>query len=68
MGTKTLKISAGFELCIEEYQSIDNDVYFEYIEHSQDYWNSDSETCVDIDKEKAIEIINFLRLAFDIDK
>lgn len=42
------------------------DVDLQYTEHSTDHWNSDSETCLTITKEKAAEIIEFLRGAFGI--
>tara|TARA_R110000744_G_scaffold341635_1_gene446834 strand:- start:3712 stop:3915 length:204 start_codon:yes stop_codon:yes gene_type:complete len=37
----------------------------EYVEHG-DQWRGDTETSVDIDKEKAIEIINMLKETFAI--
>jgi len=43
-----------------------DDLELEYIEHSQDQWHSNENTCITIDKEKAIEIINFLKNHFEI--
>jgi hypothetical protein len=37
----------------------------EYVEHG-DYWHGDTVTSADIDKEKAIEIINMLKETFNI--
>lgn len=41
-------------------------VSLDYIEHSSDSWYSDNETSLDIDKEKATEIIKFLEESFDL--
>lgn len=43
------------------------DVYLTYVEHSPDPWYSDVETNVDIEREDAIKIIEFLRREFDIE-
>lgn len=43
------------------------DVYLTYIEHSPDHWYSDYETDVIIERDDAINIIEFLRKEFDID-
>lgn len=37
------------------------DVSFEYVEHATDYFSGDRETSVDITKEQAEEIIQFLK-------
>ncbi len=42
------------------------DLAIEYVEHSQDHYHSDSETTISINKEKAIEIILFLKEHFKI--
>lgn len=42
------------------------DITLEYTEHSPDPWYSDTDTCIDIDKEIAIKIIDFLKQAFNI--
>ena len=43
-----------------------SDVSLCYVEHSQDHWHSDDETEHTLDKEKAVEIIEFLQEAFGI--
>lgn len=47
-------------------ENVPPDISIDYTEHSTDHWHSDSETSIDIDKEKAIEIINFLSDAFNV--
>ena len=42
------------------------DICLCYIEHATDHWNSDSETTVDIDKEKAEKIIGWLQDKFNV--
>lgn len=42
------------------------DVALEYTEHATDHWSSDTETSIEINKEKAVEIVNFLNKAFSI--
>ena len=36
-----------------------------YTEHSTDYWSGDTETCIDIDKERAVEMIEWLQKKFN---
>lgn len=38
----------------------------DYVEHSPDSWYSNSETSIDIDKEKAEDIIHLLKLFYDL--
>ena len=64
---RTLKITNSFWINHSTYYGSGNiDVTFNYIEHSPDHWYSDVETDVDIDRDKAIEIIKFLRESFDL--
>ena len=44
----------------------DFDVSLDYTERSPDSWYSDQETTVTIDREKAVEIIEFLQQTFSI--
>jgi len=57
----TVKITKSFNLYEEA-----GTIYFSYTEHSSDYWHSNSQTDVEIDKEKAKEIIDFLSEKFKI--
>ena len=41
-------------------------ITLEYKDHYKDYWYSANETSIDIDKEKAAEIIKFLQESFDL--
>ena len=45
---------------------IQTDVTLDYVERSPDPYFSDTETSIDINKAKAVEIIKFLVSAFDI--
>jgi hypothetical protein len=67
MDTYTLNITDNFYITRNVYLTVPDDVYFTYIEHSPDPWYSDSETDVDIDRDQAIQIIDFLREAFSIE-
>jgi len=66
METKQVEIGATCHLTSTVYSGGSMDVYLDYIEHSADHWHSDTETSLDIDKDKAVEIINFLKDAFSI--
>ena len=62
-----LQISQYCDLVLTEYGgSLSPDMSLEYIEHSTDHWHSDETTSADIDKAKAVEIIEFLRGAFGV--
>ena len=41
-------------------------VTLNYVEHSTDHWHSDNETEIDIDAEKAKQIIDFLQRKFNL--
>lgn len=57
----TVEITKTFKL-IEEASIVS----FEYVEHSQDYWHTNQVTDVEIDKETAQKIIDFLSEKFKI--
>lgn len=42
------------------------DVSIDYINQSTDYWNSSYSVSTEVDKEKAIQIIEFLQKAFEL--
>ena len=62
------KINIGYkcDLTANYISGMPPDLAIEYTEHSSDHWHSDYETCLSIDKEKAIEIIEFLRKHFNV--
>ena len=51
---------------IEYGEYFASNISLDYTEHSIDPYLSDNETSLDINKEKAVEIIAFLKEAFDI--
>lgn len=62
-----VEIGSSCHLTKTEYgEHVLPDITIDYIEHSIDPYYSDNETSLDIDKEKAIEIINFLKDAFSL--
>lgn len=63
---KYLKISSSCRLVFSEWYSKEHPVCLEYIEHSPDSWYSDTETSIDIDKEMAQNIVQFLKKHFEI--
>jgi len=65
MKTTQVEIGSTCHLTKTEYgENVKPDITLDYIERSSDHWYSDNETNLDIDKEKAIEIIKFLQDAF----
>lgn len=62
------KLEIGADLWMEywKWDSCEDDVSFNYIEHSPDSWYSAQETEVLINKEKATEIVSFLTKAFNL--
>jgi len=62
---KKLEITPACWFEVSVFTDYPNDVSINYIEHSSDHWHSDKETNIDITKEKAAEIIEFLQKAFD---
>lgn len=62
-----LEIGGSCHLTRTEYgENVKPDITLDYVEYSSDHWHKDSETSLDIDKEKAIEIIKFLQDSFTI--
>jgi hypothetical protein len=68
MKESKLKLSSTCELVKTVYStpSFAPEVSLDYVERSPDSYYSDTETSVDLDKEKAREIIAFLQEAFGI--
>ncbi|NOU20413.1 MAG: hypothetical protein HOO93_01250 [Methyloglobulus sp.] len=62
------KINIGNGCCLTAnyISGMQPDVAIEYTEYSTDHWHSDTETSIDIDKNKAIEIAEFLKKHFDV--
>ena len=53
-------------LTVNKYELFPTEVTLDYIEHSTYEMHDDTETSIDIDKDKAVEIIKFLQDAFEI--
>lgn len=71
MLTRTLNICSSCFLETIEYmdETIDVraiDCYLNYTEHSPDPYYSNTETCHEISREKAIEIIEFLKTTYNL--
>jgi len=66
MDEKELSLTSSCKLTAYAYENIPPDVYLEYTEYSPDTWYENTETEVTIEKEKAIEIIEFLTKAFSL--
>lgn len=64
---KKLKIqgSCSIEFITWEDSAFEPSATIEYVEHG-DHWHGDTDTSVDIDKEKAVEIIKMLKETFAI--
>jgi len=62
------KVNIGFkcDITANYLDGMKPDVCIEYVEHSSDHWHSNTETCIGIDKVKAIEIIIFLQKHFGV--
>lgn len=62
-----LEISGSCSFVITRYgPDVAPDLALDYTEHSQDHWHSDSDTSIDIDINKAYQIIEFIKKAYDI--
>lgn len=62
-----VEIGGTCHLTKTEYgENVRPDITLDYIEHSSDHYHSDNETSLDINKEKAIEIVKFLQDVFDV--
>jgi hypothetical protein len=65
MKVEKLKLSGSCDFTLTTFEGIEHkSVCLEYTEHATDHWNSDSETSIDLDAEKAREIIALLHKAF----
>ena len=66
---KELDISPSCKLAYYIYgePAVNSDVTLEYIEYACDHWSSDTSTDIYLTKEKAIEIIEFLQEAFNLE-
>lgn len=63
-----LELSPSCKLVGTRYNTgtLGSSLSLDYVEHSPDSWYSNSETSIDIDKEKAEEIIHLLKLFYDL--
>ncbi len=66
MKTEILELSSSCKLEATSYDGGSTYVSIEYVEHSTDHWHSDSNTSLDVSKEQAIEIIEFLKRNFNL--
>lgn len=65
MKIQKLQISGSCEFTLTTFEGIEHkSVCLEYTEHSPDHWHSDAETSIDIDADKAREIVAFMHKAF----
>jgi hypothetical protein len=65
MTEEKLQITYSCAFTLTTYEGTGHkDVCLEYTEHSTDHWHSDSETSIDLDADKAREIVAFLHKAF----
>jgi hypothetical protein len=66
-GMKQLKIGDDVKLVFDYWPYGDvHEVTLEYVEHATDYWSQDQDTSVYLDKDKAIEIVNFLKEVYEL--
>lgn len=68
METGKIELSPSCWLVRYNWSSTDTEICLEYTEYSPDPWYGDSRTEVDITKEKAQEIIDFLQEYVNEDK
>jgi len=61
--TKNLEIKHDLFLKKDDYNDC---IYIEYTNYSNDHWHSNDTRSVDIDKEKAIEIVRFLTEIYEL--
>ena len=61
-----IELSSSCEIVLNTYENGVTEATLDYVEHSTDHWNSDSNTSIYIDKDKATEIVNALKLHFGI--
>ena len=61
-----ITLSSSCEIVLNTYDNNVTEATLDYIEHACDHWSSDSNTSIYIEKDKAIEIVNALKLHFGI--
>ena len=61
-----ITLSSSCEIVLNTYDNNVTEVTLDYVEHACDYYSSDSNTSICIEKDKAIEIVNALKLHFGI--
>ncbi len=61
-----IALSYSCEIVFNTYVNGVQDANLEYVEHASDHYSSDSNTSICIEKDKAIEIVNALKLHFGI--
>lgn len=67
MEEKKVELSGSCSISIITYEGcLCTDVTLEYTECSPDAWYDDTEISIDIDEEKAVEIIKALKEAFEL--
>ncbi len=67
MEEKKVHLSSSCSISVISYENISSvDVSLDYTEHSPSHGYGDTETSVDIDREKAVEIVSALKGAFKI--
>lgn len=65
MNVQKLPISASCEFTLTTFEGIEHkSVCLEYTERSSDHWHTDTETSIDIDVDKAREVVAFMHKAF----
>ena len=66
MSESKLNITNSMSFVCNKYESLPTDVSIDYTNFSSDHWHGDEEKSIEINKEKAIEIIAFLSESFDL--
>lgn len=63
-----LEVSGSCKFTAVKYSQYDDvEVSMDYIEYSAGHYHTDSETSVEIDKDKAAEIVGFLSKHFNLE-
>jgi hypothetical protein len=66
MTQKKLELSSSCEFELFEYSNGEINLSLDYVEHATDHYSSDNTTSIDIDRDKAKEIIDFLLAAYNL--
>ena len=66
--TLSLSSSCALEAAAWEFVEYPTEVVLRYTEHSSDHWHSDNQTSIDLTKEDAIKIIEFLTRHFKLEQ